>query len=263
MLRILLSLIILLIISSSANSLELKREDVLTVCYFNDAYPMMYDDDGATGYEADFLRIIAQRIGVRLEFIEEKRFNDIWISPSSNHSICDLSSGFIIKSDDREEGVMFTNSVVDISHGLLVKSSSNISSYNDLSSILQNKQRKAKLGIAVGRHIGNSSLLYVKHKLKELSLSHNVEIIKYESISHMLEALMSGDVDAAELYDIIGMYYTNMDDTLSFVANENLGEKVAFSVRENAKDLLNAINTEINMILEDDFNYHEWLQQGY
>lgn len=237
----------------AAEDLGLVAEGTLTVCTDVPYPPMEFEDpdaeSGYNGFDIELIGAIAEDLGLGLA-VATPGFDAITSGLAMESGDCDISAASITITEEREEGVDFSEPYFSADQSLLVKADSGITGLDGLSG----------LGLAV--QSGTTGAVYAEEHAEEFGY----EVISFEDAAGPYLALDSGDV-AGVMTDIVGNQgVADEDDTVTVVETFTTDEQYGFAVKEEGSEaLLEAVNASLAK-LQDDGTYDQihanWFPEG-
>lgn len=239
-----------------ANNIDIntKVPGVLSVISYSKFTPVSYSTHGE-GYEGDLLRAVAKLWGLEIKFYPESIYEGLWLLPSRDYTIADISMGGMSPSGYRiQQGALFSIGTVSFNQSLLVRKtdyqSGRIVSYQSF------KKNNRKIGVVPG----TTGELYAHLRAKENNLPCNI-FVEYESESELLPALMNGKIDAIARGDIGNRYQESQNNKLITIAKKSFGETFAFAVNNTNQRLSNNLNQAIRQITNNGkITYSQWIK---
>lgn len=231
----------------------LKKDGILTVCFYPEFEPVIYGT--GQGFEADLLRAVCSQWNIRIKFVPEHNYHDIWLKVSEKNSPFDVVAGGIDPNcRPVDPKVIYSLPTARYSQSLLVRRHD-----------FQNKKvigwesfvnSSMKIGL-----VGNTTGEIYAHKIaKENNLSKSI-FIRYEDESHLIPALLGGEIVAIARGTIGNEYQEYRNQEFITIAKRSFGEVLAFPVDPNNEELYAALNHTLKFIT-DDFNisYADWFK---
>lgn len=231
-----------------------KVPGVLGVISYSKFTPISYGVEGQ-GYEGDLLRAVATLWGKEIKFYPESIYEGLWLLPSKDYNIADISMGGMTPSAYRmKQGALFSMETIPFNQSLLVRktdyTSGRIVSYQSF------KGSHLKIGVVPG----TTGERYAHLRAKEYHLSRNV-FVTYKSESDLLPALMSGKIDAIARGDIGNKYQESQNSALITIAQKSFGEHFAFAINNANPELKNNLDHAIKQITNNgQITYVQWLK---
>jgi len=154
----------------------IERHPVVSVTNERDWYPYDFNEKGeAKGYAVDYMKLLADKIGLRLNFI-----SDIWpnlYEKFKNNEI--MIAQPLISSEERRQKFLYSDGFIAMDLALIVQTKrKEIHSIEDLK------------GKTVGAGRGWVSTKFLKEEYPSL------KIVEYDTTKEMLEAIAFGLIDA-------------------------------------------------------------------
>lgn len=227
--------------SDDKSTLEkIKKDGVLTVASSNDS-PFSYvdvDTNEYQGIDAEIIKEIASRMGIKEVKMVEVSFENLLVELNSG-SVDMVVDAMYIK-DERLKQAYFTDVWYKEGEAIVLPADSDITSVEDL---------KDKV---VGGQKG-TAFLELAQKWKEEGLVKDVVI--YGKQTDLMLAVNTGKVDACVTDGIVATYTLAQDSSLDLKILENYEPEatgnIGAAVRFEDKDLLDAVNEELNGMKED------------
>lgn len=203
-------------------------------------YPYDFNENGeARGYSIDYIRLLAQRIGLHVEFV-----SDTWprLLEQFKEKKIDILQP-IIPTDERRNLFLFSDKFITMELVLIAQSKRvDIKSLKDLS------------GKTLGAGKGWASTDYLKEQYKD------IKIIEYDTTKEMLEAIAFGLIDAG-IDDRFTANYSISKEMLSNlhivtqVELEKLGDKNLYiGFQKENRVLQSLFNKALKSVSKDELN---------
>ncbi len=236
------------------HDMHTKTPGVLNVISYSKFTPISYGVRGE-GYEGDLLRAVAALWGLKIKFHPESIYEGLWLLPSKDYTIADISMGGMTPSAYRiKQGALFSTETIPFNQSLLVRkkdyTSGRIVSYQSF------KDSHLKIGVVPG----TTGERYAHLRAKENHLSRTI-FVTYKSESELLTALMSGKIDAIARGDIGNKYQESKNNNLITIAQKSFGEHFAFAINNANPGLKNKLDHAIKQITNNgQITYVHWLK---
>ena len=231
----------------AASEVELVSEGQLTTCTHLPYEPFQFNRDGeVVGFDVDIVDEIAADIGVEQEIVNIS-FEAIQSGEALNTNQCDLAAAGMTITETREQNLDFSEPYFDATQALITEAGSGIDSLDDLS------------GQSLGVQTGTTGQLYAEENAPE-----DVELVVFEDLALLLEAVRSGQVPAAINDNTVLIDYVADNPELEVTAEFDTGEQYGIGVRTGNEALLEQVNETLDRIREDgtyDEIYQEWFGQ--
>jgi ABC-type amino acid transport substrate-binding protein len=226
---------------------RIQQSGVVRVC-MEAAYPPFEVLDGEgrfSGYDVDLVQELARRWGVRVEFVN-LHFDGLYDALAADK--CDLVISALPYDETLTEDVLYSPSYFNA--GLLL-------------TVRQDERRIRSLsgltGKNVGVELGAASDLEARRLLEEARLA--IQIVTFPSASAALEALASGEVDAA-IADSVSVYRFARDPGgIRYFKRFLTNEQYVMALRPDSGYLWKRIADELVRMKKDGFL--EALQQRW
>lgn len=227
--------------ASSSNTLEkIKQKGVLVVGSSNDA-PFAYMDAKTNQFsvvDAEIIQEIAKRLGIAKVEMKHVPFENLLVELDKG-SIDMVTDAMYIKPE-RLQKAAFTNVWYTEAEAVVVKKDSDIKSKDDL----KDKVIGGQKGVA---------FLDLAQKWKNEGLVKDVKI--FNSQSELMMAVNTGKIDACITDGIVAAYTIKQNSELNLriltpYTPESSG-KIGAAIRFGDKDLLNAVNNELEKMRSD------------
>jgi len=227
--------------ASSSNTLEkIKQKGVLVVGSSDDA-PFAYMDaktNQFSGVDAEIIQEIAKRLGIAKVEMKHVPFENLLVELDKG-SIDMVTDAMYIKPE-RLQKAAFTNVWYTEAEAVVVKKDSDIKSKDDL----KDKVIGGQKGVA---------FLDLAQKWKNEGLVKDVKI--FNSQSELMMAVNTGKIDACITDGIVAAYTIKQNSELNLriltpYTPESSG-KIGAAIRFGDKDLLNAVNNELEKMRSD------------
>ena len=224
--------------SSGSSTVQTISSGTLTVCSDIPYKPFdVMDGNTYTGFDGDLVAKIAAGLKLKL-VVKDSGFDGLQSGLSLNSNQCDMVSSAMTITPDREKKLDFTKGYYDSEQSLMVPSSSDIASIDDLA------------GKKVGVQQGTTGKSYTEEHAPS-----SADIVSFPSDAEMFTAIKAGQVDAL-LQDLpVNLSHTEGGD-FKIVEKYNTGEQYGFAVKQGNTALRDAINEQLQK-LRDDGTYQE------
>ncbi|OLF09428.1 ABC transporter substrate-binding protein [Actinophytocola xinjiangensis] len=227
----------------AAGGVELVSDGKLTNCTGLPYKPFEYEEGGKViGFDIDLVDLVAKELGVEQEVVDTP-FDGIQSGADFNAGKCDISSAGMTITDARKKNIDFSDPYFDATQALVTKKGSGVSDLPDLAG-----KRLGVQNSTTGFDYGNEH-------------ATGAEIVNYEDLGLMLNAVETGQVDAA--INDNGVLYDWVKDKTDFevVKEFDTGEQYGMGVRKGNKELADTINkvlAEVKSSGEYDRIYEKW-----
>ncbi len=223
---------------SGENTLGTITAGKLTVCTNPPYEPFEYEDpsspSGYAGLDMDLSAEIADRLGLELVVLEAG-FDAIQSGVAMAAGTCDMGASAVTITEDRREGVDFSQPYYDSLQSLLVSNESGITSLNGLA------------GKKIGVQATTTGETYANENKPE-----GAEILSFPSDGEMWLALQGGQVDALLQDFPINHMHTEADNNYTVVAKYETDESYGFTfAKDKNPALVAAVDAELQSIRED------------
>jgi len=229
--------------SGSGGGPELVNDGQLTNCTGLPYKPFEYEEDGKViGFDIDLVDLVAKELKVKQEVIDTP-FDGIQSGADFNSGKCDISSAGMTITDKRKQNIDFSDPYFDATQALVAKKGSGIKDITGLS------------GKKLGVQNSTTGYDYANEKAK------GAEIINFEDLGLMLNAVESGQVDAA--INDNGVLYDWVKDKTDFevVKEFDTGEQYGMGIRKGNKALMDVVNkvlADVKSSGDYDKIYEKW-----
>lgn len=244
----------LLIPAIAQADVDTRVPGVLSVISYSKFAPVSYGTHGE-GYEGDLLKAVARLWGLKIKFYPESIYEGLWMLPSKEYTLSDISMGGISPTKKRQQqGALFSHGTAAFNQSLLVRKkdyeSGKIVSWQSF------KGEHFKIGVVPGT-TGES---YAHRSARENKLPASL-FVQYESESELLPALMNGKIDAIARGEIGNQYQESRNNQVITIARKNFGENFSFAVNNANKPLLKKLNQALRQITRNGkISYSQWLR---
>ncbi|MDQ6600633.1 ABC transporter substrate-binding protein [Bacillus salipaludis] len=229
--------------NSSASALQrIKDKGVLVVASSNDV-PFAYIDKDTkkfSGIDAEIITEVAKRLGIPKVEMKEVKFENLLLD-LNNNNVDMVTDGMYIKPE-RQKIADFTNIWYTEGEALVVVKDSPIKGLDDL---------KDKV---VGGQKGTAFLEFAQKLQKEGKIK---EVKVFNSQSELLLAVNTNKIDACITDSAVAGYSITNDKTLNLKLvspyKAEAAGNIGAAVRKSDKDLLDAVNKELDKMKEDGF----------
>ena len=232
--------------------LGLVAEGTLTVCTDVPYPPMEFEDaeaeSGYNGFDIELTTAIADDLGLGIAVVTPG-FDAITSGLAMESGDCDISAASITITEEREQGVDFSEPYFTANQSLLVKADSGITELAGLD------------GLAVAVQTGTTGAAYAEENAE----ANGYEVVSFDDAAGPYLALDAGDV-AGVITDIVGNQgVADEDDTVAVVETYTTDETYGLAVKEEGSEaLLEAVNATLAQFQEDgtyDEIYANWFPE--
>lgn len=228
---------------SSKSALQrIKDKGVLVVASSNDV-PFAYIDKDTkkfSGIDAEIITEVAKRLGIPKVEMKEVKFENLLLD-LNNNNVDMVTDGMYIKPE-RQKIADFTNIWYTEGEALVVVKDSPIKGLEDL---------KDKV---VGGQKGTAFLEFAQKLQKEGKIK---EVKVFNSQSELLLAVNTNKIDACITDSAVAGYSITNDKSLNLKLvspyKAEAAGNIGAAVRKSDKDLLDAVNKELDKMKEDGF----------
>ena len=214
--------------SAADGSYKLVKDGTLTVISSLDFPPFENLENGeAVGFEMDLIREIANRMGLQVD-IQNKKFDTLVPAIAAGGS-ADVSISGITITPEREEQVLFTDSVCDSNQAIVVMKDSGITSVSQLE------------GKKIAAQSGTTGSDWAKENIP------GATVTDYDEATACFVAIQSGQADAVSIDLPVAQYNVkNSYQDATIIQETPTGEQLGIAVsKDNA-----ALHTAINDVLK-------------
>jgi ABC-type amino acid transport substrate-binding protein len=232
---------------------QLKESQLVNVCYYTKFEPVIYGD--AKGFEADLLKAIFKYWNVDYKFHPVDDYEDIWLKPGEKNSIFDIAAaGIDPNSRNKSKLISYSVSTANYSQSLLIKrkffDDGLIKNYRSLG------EHSLKIGV-IGNTTGEK---FARQRAKENMVASNL-ISLFETEDEMLESLKQDKIFAIARGSIGNEFQESINPEFKTIELKSFGEVMSYTVEAKNDQLLNALNSAINIITNNNkLSYPEWLK---
>lgn len=219
---------------------KIKKDGVLTVASSNDS-PFSYvdvDTNEYQGIDAEIIKEIASRMGIKEVKMVEVSFENLLVELNSG-SVDMVVDAMYIK-DERLKQAYFTDVWYKEGEAIVLPGNSDITSVDDL---------KDK---TIGGQKGTAFLELAEQWKEEGRVK---DVVVFGKQTDLMMAVNTGKVDACVTDGIVATYTLAQDSSLDLKLLENYEPEatgnIGAAVRFEDKDLLDAVNKELNGMKED------------
>lgn len=214
---------------AAAGEVQLIEEGTLTVCTNPPYEPFEYEEDGEiVGLDIAIAQEVATDLGVGLSTLVTP-FEGIQSGQDLESGNCDVVASGITITPEREDKMDFSDAYFDADQGLLVAAGADLTSVDDLAGL--------KVGVQ-GATTGET-----------WAAEQGLETVQFEDLGLQVEALRSGQIDAA--INDIAVLGPFVGDDLEIGTTFPTGEQYGLGVRTGNAALLDAVNATLERIRED------------
>lgn len=219
----------------------LSKHSYITVSNEREWYPYDFNENGeARGYTVDYIRLLAEKIGLHVEFV-----SDSWpnlFEQFKNKKIDIIQP--IIANDERRNQFLFSDKFITMELSLIAQSKrTDIKSLEDLR------------GKTVGAGKDWASTQYLKEQYAD------IKVIEYETTKEMLEAIAFGLIDAG-VDDLFTAKYVTAKEMLSNlhvvgqIELEKLADQNLYIVFQKDDSLLQGLfNKALKSVTKEELEY--------
>ena len=215
--------------SEAAGSYTLVKEGTLTVIASLDFPPFENLENGeAVGFEVDLINEIGSRLGLAVD-IQNKNFDAIVPAIAAGGS-ADLGVSGITITPEREEQVLFSDSVYDSNQAIVAMKSAKITDISQLE------------GKTIAAQSGTTGSDWAKENIP------NCKVTDFAEVTACFAALQSGKADAVSIdLPVAAEYIRTAYQDAEIVKETPTGEQLGIAInKENT-----ALQADINKILTD------------
>ncbi|WP_435299773.1 transporter substrate-binding domain-containing protein [Timonella sp. A28] len=203
---------------------SLVQAGTLTICTNAPFEPFEYtDEDGnLTGIDIDLTKLAAEELGLEYEAIQYD-FDAMASGAAFASNNCDVLATGLTITAARQAKFDFSTPYFDANQGVLVSNGTALTSLADLA------------GKKVGAQIDSTG--------KTVGQDAGLEITEFPEVGSLIQAVSTGQIDAA-IADI-GVLQSYVNDDLTIAFTEQTDEQYGFGVKKGNTKLLEALNTTI------------------
>ncbi|OBB58566.1 amino acid ABC transporter permease [Mycobacterium sp. 852013-51886_SCH5428379] len=219
--------------SIDVNALGLSRPGVITVGTLSDAPPSICIDSAGqfTGFDNELLRAIADKLGLRVEFVGTE-FSGLLAQTASRRF--DVASSSITTTEARRQTVGFTNGYDFGYFSLVVPSGSSITGFGQLTA-----------GQRIGVVQGTVQEEYVINTL-------GIDPVKYPDYNTVYASLKTRQIDAWVAPSQQAQGTVQPGDSAEIVENTfSLDNFIAYAVARENQPLIDALNSGLDAVIAD------------
>ena len=195
-------------------------------------YEYLGDDNKIVGVDVDIANEIAKDLGVKLE-ISDMDFDSIVAAVQAGKA--DFAAAGLTINDERKKSVDFSIEYATSSQYMIVK--------KDNTAIKTGTDLKGKV---IGVQQGTTGDYYAAD---ESVGAKSVE--RYKSGLDAASALKAGKIDAVVIDKLTAQAIVKANDDLSMIDEELTQESYAIAVPKGSQDLLKAINTTLQRLIDE------------
>ena len=203
----------------------------------NAAFPPyeMTDDTGAVvGIDADIAAAIAEKLGLELQ-IDDMDFDSALLAVQQGKS--DMVMAGVSITDDRLLVMDFTDSYATGVQVVIVKEGSDVT--------LDNLGEKM-----IGTQRGTTGYIYASDTPENGGYGED-HVSAYDNGATAVQALVNGQVDAVIIDEAPAKEFVAANEGLTILPGNWVEEQYCAAVNEGNTELLNAINTALNELMDD------------
>ena len=210
--------------SASASGYSLIKDGTLTVISSLDFPPFENLENGeAVGFEVDIVKEIASRLGLKAD-IQNKKFDAIVPAIAAGGS-ADLGASGITITPEREEQVLFTDSIIDSNQALVAMKDSGITDVKQLE------------GKTIAAQSGTTGSDWARENIP------NCTVMDLDEATACFAALQSGKAEAVSIDLPVAMdMVKNAYQDAQVIKETPTGEQLAITVNKSNTALQSAVN---------------------
>ena len=202
-------------------------------------YEMVADGEGfnGTGFEGIDVEIasaIADKLGLELQ-IDDMEFDSALLAVQNNTA--DVMLAGLSYSEERDEVVDFTDSYATGVQVVIVKDGSDVT--------MDNLGEKM-----IGTQRGTTGYIYASDTPENGGYGED-HVLAYDNGATAVQALMNGQVDAVIIDEAPAKEFVAANEGLTILPGNWVEEQYCAAVNEGNTELLNAINTALNELMDD------------
>jgi polar amino acid transport system substrate-binding protein len=233
--------------ATTEGGVQLINEGTLTTCTHLPYEPFQFEEGGKTvGFDVDLVDEVAKDLGVTQEIVNIP-FETIQSGEALNAGQCDLAAAGMTINEVREENLDFSEPYFDASQALLTKAGSGIDSVEALA------------GKKLGVQTGTTGQEYAEKN------AGDAEIVVFEDLALLLEAVKSGQVDAGINDNGVLFDYVQDNPQVEVTTEFDTGEQYGIGVRTGNTALLDKVDATLERVRSDgtyDQIYAKWFGQA-
>lgn len=202
-------------------------------------YEMVADGEGfnGTGFEGIDVEIasaIADKLGLELQ-IDDMEFDSALLAVQNNTA--DVMLAGLSYSEERDEVVDFTDSYATGVQVVIVKEGSDVT--------MDNLGEKM-----IGTQRGTTGYIYASDTPENGGYGED-HVLAYDNGATAVQALVNGQVDAVIIDEAPAKEFVAANEGLTILPGNWVEEQYCAAVNEGNTELLNAINTALNELMDD------------
>ena len=202
-------------------------------------YEMVADGEGfnGTGFEGIDVEIasaIADKLGLELQ-IDDMEFDSALLAVQNNTA--DVMLAGLSYSEERDEVVDFTDSYATGVQVVIVKDGSDVT--------MDNLGEKM-----IGTQRGTTGYIYASDTPENGGYGED-HVLAYDNGATAVQALMNGQIDAVIIDEAPAKEFVAANEGLTILPGNWVEEQYCAAVNEGNTELLNAINTALNELMDD------------
>ncbi|MCA1189846.1 MULTISPECIES: ABC transporter substrate-binding protein [unclassified Saccharopolyspora] len=217
----------------------------LTTCTQLPYPPFQFDEGGkTTGFDVELVDLVARDLGLEQKFFDTP-FEGIQSGEALNTRKCDVAAAAITITDARQQNMDFSDPYFDAKQALLVSAEH---PYPDMAAL-----RGKKLGV----HLGTTGEDYAE----EHEAEHGYEIVQYEDLGLLQNAVQSGKVDAGINDNGVMLDFAKKNPDTKVTAEYSTGEVYGVAVQRGNAQLVQKVNDSLRKARESgeyDRIYEKW-----
>lgn len=194
-------------------------------------YEMTTDDGSYTGIDVEIATKIADDLGLEL-VVDDMEFNSVVTSVQQGKE--DIGMAGLTVTDERKQNVDFTDSYAEGIQSIIVKEDSDIQSSDDLAN-----------ATSIGVQTGTTGDIYC---VDDYGQDH---VQEYSNGALAVQALLADKVDAVVIDNNPAKEFVAQNSGLKILDTPYTQEDYAIAVSKDNTALRDAINTELNKLIDD------------
>ncbi|MFR9730520.1 basic amino acid ABC transporter substrate-binding protein [Saccharopolyspora sp. MS10] len=230
---------------SGDGELQFVEAGKLTTCTHMPYPPFQFDEDGEhVGFDVELVDLVARDLQLEQKLFDTP-FEGIQSGEALNTRKCDVAAAAMTITDTREQNMDFSEPYFDAKQALLVNAKT---PYQDLPEL-----RGKKLGV----QLGTTGEEYAKQHEAE----HGYEVVQFEDVALMANAVQTGKVDAAINDNGVVLDFAKKNPDTKVTAEYATGEAYGIGIQKGNAQLVQKVNDSLRKARESgeyDRIYQKW-----
>lgn len=198
-------------------------------------YEMTTDSGDFEGIDVEVAGAIAEKLGLELQ-VDDMDFDAALLAAQNGKS--DIVMAGVTVTDERQKVMDFSDTYAEGIQSIIVPEDSDIASADDLT------------GKAIGTQRGTTGYIYASDTPENGGYGED-HVSAYDNGATAVQALVNGQVDAVIIDEAPAKEFVAANEGLTILPGNWVEEKYCAAVNEGNTELLNAINTALNELMDD------------